>query len=56
MFESFLGTWLPLTLIFLATWGTGTIMAMGPLAQPAQVDKAATPDDPHEGPGITASV
>jgi hypothetical protein len=30
MFTSFAGTWLPFTLIFLVTWGFGTMMSMMP--------------------------
>ena len=30
MFASIAGTWLPFALIFLATWATGSILAMMP--------------------------
>jgi hypothetical protein len=30
MFRSIAGTWLPFVLIFLATWATGSILAMMP--------------------------
>jgi hypothetical protein len=30
MFESFSGTWLPFALVFLATWGTGSLMSTMP--------------------------
>jgi len=29
MFQSFIGSWLPLALIFLATWVTGTLRTNG---------------------------
>ena len=32
MFRSFLGTWLPFILIFMATWVTGEIVTLGALA------------------------
>lgn len=35
MFSSILGTWLPLALIFLATWATGELMATMPWAERA---------------------
>jgi hypothetical protein len=37
MLTSIVGTWLPLALIFLVTWCTGTIMAMGPLSKAPEV-------------------
>jgi signal transduction histidine kinase len=43
MLTSFVGTWLPLALIFVVTWVTGTIMAMGPIPKPAK-RTAAVPD------------
>ncbi|MFO7461686.1 MAG: hypothetical protein R6X07_13795 [Desulfatiglandales bacterium] len=35
MFRSFLGTWLPFALIFIATWVTGEIVTRGELASPS---------------------
>lgn len=49
MFASFTGTWLPLALIFLATWLTGLLMSTMPWPTDARTPpkKAAPPVHPH---------
>ena len=52
MFASFAGAWLPLLLIFAATWATGEIMSMLPLPAPPKGDERGVgPGDlrPHAG-------
>ena len=36
MFESLAATWLPLALIFVASWATGSAISMMPDAKPAR--------------------
>ena len=47
MFGSIGGTWLPLALIFLATWATGAIMATLPWPQRSPTMTASTPGAAH---------
>jgi hypothetical protein len=41
MFASFVGTWLPFSLIFGATWATGEVMSMMPARDGAQTATAS---------------
>jgi menaquinone-dependent protoporphyrinogen oxidase len=51
MFTSLWGTWLPLALIFVATWLTGEVMSMLPLPLPPKDEPGAPHGDLHPQAG-----